>query len=273
MNRTYRSKILLTGAVAAALAFQMPAGWAQPLEVVDVERTQTMVQAEIERLVADVAARDPEFAQEIERQAALCERDMQDGRLDHEGFTRDIESFREARDMMERMMGGETPEGERPERFTPTPEMMEHMSEEMEQLMAERPELAEYAKAEFGEMMKEFAEHEMGSHEGMERMTEMAERFGHEGFEHGGFDPREFEHYFEGHEFDREFFEREFGNRLDGLAEQFLQDAPPPPEGAHTPVEMHTIADNGHAEGHWDGPDPDNLADHAHPLGTGPHTN
>lgn len=238
----------------AALAFQTPAGWAQPLEIADVERTQTMVQAEVERLMTEVAARDPELAQEIEKQAELCIRDFSDGQLEHEGFTKDIENFRDVRDVMEQMMGGGA-EGEHP---APTPEMMERMSQEMEQLMAERPELAEYARAEFSEYARETMEafgREMG---GPEHFREMGEHFREMG-----------ERLHEQYEREaREYYEREYGARLDELAQHFLDSGSPPPgEGPHT-----LVTDISGPDSDWDGNDSDSLGDHPHPDGTPPHT-
>lgn len=277
--------------VVVGLACQAPLAWAQPLDVADVDVTRAAVETQVERLVMELATRDPELAQEIERQAELCERDMRDGQLDHEGLTRDIENFREVRELMER---GEF--------SRPTPEMMERMQTEMERVFAERPELAEYARAEFSEFAREGMEmfgREMGEHgpspEDMERM--MAEGHSPEDMarmmetfrEMGGpeqfrdMDPREMAERF-GHEseqfreLDREQFEREFGDRLDLLAEQFGSQPPPPPlegggGGEHALVEVHTIAEHGHPEGHWDGSDPDLLPDHTHPPETPPHSN
>lgn len=77
------------------LAIQPPLSWAQPLEVPDVETTRAAVEVQVDRLVAEVQARDPELAQEIERQGDLCVLDLGDGRLEHEGFLSEIEALRE----------------------------------------------------------------------------------------------------------------------------------------------------------------------------------
>lgn len=81
--------------VASGLAFQMPLVWAQPLEVADPAEASREVAAQVDRLVAEVAARDPELAQEIERQQEICLRDIGDGRLDDTGLTHEIETYRE----------------------------------------------------------------------------------------------------------------------------------------------------------------------------------
>lgn len=41
-------------------------------------------------------------------------------------------------------------------------------------------------------------------------------------------------------------------------------------EHTHTLVSTHTVENDGHAEGHWDG-NGDGIADHTHPVGTMPH--
>jgi hypothetical protein len=85
---------------------------------------------------------------------------------------------------------------ERGEEFHPSPEMVERMHAEMERWISEHPEMAEYARAEFGHF-EQFGP-EMGerygsgtdferwaaegghSPEEMERMYEMYREFGHE---------------------------------------------------------------------------------------------
>lgn len=81
--------------VASGLVFQMPLVWAQPLEVANPAETSREVATQVDRLVAEVAARDPELAQEIERQQEICLRDIGDGRLDDTGLTHEIETYRE----------------------------------------------------------------------------------------------------------------------------------------------------------------------------------
>ena len=66
---------------------------------------------------------------------------------------------------------------ERGEAVRPTPEMMEKMHQEMERFVSERPEMADYARAEWDRMM----EHGMG-HEGA-GSTEDHEQARREGFE------------------------------------------------------------------------------------------
>jgi hypothetical protein len=101
-------RVMPTGLLVIGLAVQSPSVFAQPLEVHEVDATRAAVETQVERLVSEVAARDPELAQEIERQSELCLRDLSDGRLEHPEFTKDIETYREVqRDLTERVVQGE----------------------------------------------------------------------------------------------------------------------------------------------------------------------
>ncbi len=92
--------------VAMALSLSSaPAGWAQPLEVAtDPAELAQQVDQRINQLVAEISARDPGLAEEIERQGAMCVRDLGDGQLDQEILIREIENVREVREVMERAM-------------------------------------------------------------------------------------------------------------------------------------------------------------------------
>lgn len=166
-------KGLQVGQVAlliVGLSVQAPIGWAQPIEVRDVETIQAAVETEVERVVSELAARDPELAREFERQSQECLRDLGDGRLDHEGFTKEVETYREVRRELEDRVYQEAlardPEGaqrmremfeatERGELMRPTPEMMERMREQMEAYLRERPEMREYAAVEWDRMREQ----------------------------------------------------------------------------------------------------------------------
>lgn len=346
------------GVLVSGLLGLVPAASAQPLEVADPTELAREVASQVESLMTEVAARDPELAQEIERQQDLCVRDLGDGRLDHEGFARDIENFREVqRELAERALEGEVetriaeasargdteladqmraafeamqagdaglgrpefggpsemsheqaqamferayqealshdPEGaqrmkemfesvERGEMFHPSPDMMERMHGEMEQLMSERPDMAEYARAEWDRFMD--FEHEGGDRFGsMESPEHMREMFEHMAAEGGGSPAdidrmraemergfAEMERGIEmGHEVamheaeqEREMMERDFTNILDSNSENFGN--PQPGDNAFPHVEV--------APGQWDGGDQDMLPDHTHPPGAPPHT-
>jgi hypothetical protein len=81
--------------LVVGLAFSSPLAWAQPLEVRDIEVAMPEIETRVAELITEVAARDPELAQEIERQSELCMRDISDGRMDDEGFTSEAETFRD----------------------------------------------------------------------------------------------------------------------------------------------------------------------------------
>ena len=51
--------------VIVGLIVPSPVAWAQALDVADVEVTRVAVEAEVDRLVAELSAPDPELAQEI----------------------------------------------------------------------------------------------------------------------------------------------------------------------------------------------------------------
>lgn len=95
--------LLVTGLMIPA-----PGVLAQTLEVRDVETTRTAVESQVERLVTEVTAKDPELAKEIEHQKDLCVRDLSDGRLERPEFTKDVETYRDVqRDLAERVVKGE----------------------------------------------------------------------------------------------------------------------------------------------------------------------
>lgn len=94
--------------VIAGLLFPSPIVWAQALEVADVDTTRAAVETQVERLVTEMAARDPELAKEIEHQRDLCVRDLSDGRLESPEFTKEIETYRDVqRDVAERVIKSE----------------------------------------------------------------------------------------------------------------------------------------------------------------------
>lgn len=158
-----------TVVVIAVLMIPYPGVFAQPLEVGDVETTRAAVETQVERLVTELVARDPELAQEIERQSQECLRDLSDGWLEAPEFTKEIETYRDVqRDLAERVMQetmARDPEGaqhmkemfeaaERGEMVRPTPEMMERMREGMGDYLRENPEMREYASIEWDRMME-----------------------------------------------------------------------------------------------------------------------
>ena len=258
--------------VIVGLVVPSPVVLAQPLEVADVETTRVAVEAEVERLVAELAVRDPELAQEIERQSELCIRDFSDGRLDHEGFTRDIETYRDVqrevtgemktefdRAYQEALARGDTAGAEqmrtafeafeKGEAFVPTPETMERMHQEMERYMSEHPEMREYAMAEWDRYGQEMREYGAGPGE-FERMHQEMER----GFEMA----REWEAHAAEFERYHEMPERNYENVQDQLKDFHLQ------------MQGEGVQHVDLGGGNWDG-NADGVADHTHPAGTGPH--
>lgn len=284
-------------------------GMTEAVEAVVVAKEaqeQAMAAVATEQLANEIAKVDPQLAAQMNELALGGAAELGGATVDgetinreqakqvfeqaySEALTRDPEGAQQMKEMFEAFERGDFQEIVRP-----TPETMERMQGEMERYFSEHGEgenefAREYAMREMEqfervgagespEHMREMFERmtpEGHSPEDMERMRTEMERFGQD-MERMGHEAME-----RFHEGDREQFEREFDDRLDLLAEEFggLPPPPleggggePPPGGEHTLVAEHTLAQDGHAEGHWDGSDPDTMPDHTHPLGTPTHT-
>ena len=100
MNRTNRTNLWslyrLSGVLLAisGLVMQASVAWAQSLEVAGLEKTRGEVAKRVERLIRETAQRDPELAQEIERQKELVMHEMKHGRLNDTHLIHEIENFR-----------------------------------------------------------------------------------------------------------------------------------------------------------------------------------
>ncbi len=99
---------LCRAVVIAGFICPSPIVWAQALEVADVDTTRAAVETQVEKLVTELATKDPELAKELEHQKDLCVRDLSDGRLESPEFTKEIETYRDVqRDLAERVVKGE----------------------------------------------------------------------------------------------------------------------------------------------------------------------
>lgn len=87
--------MVLVGLVMLGVMGRSPLAWAQPFEVADSVSVTREVATQMERLIGEAAASDPELARELGQQQELCLHDLSDGQLDNPDLISEIETLRE----------------------------------------------------------------------------------------------------------------------------------------------------------------------------------